>query len=198
MSGVEDDSVKVGVEAYMLKKITKDIPLEPFLVALMWDHLFDLKLAGTNFRTPARIDLLLGAEVFTSILRDGQRTGPQGTPSALNTCFGWVLFRKIDGQSDVVNVANHTLEQLVYTEETETRRFYAAVLTASKNGDLRYLRRRKKHESDHVDCRTRQKRLGKFSTSQGAKDDSYNPEDAGEAIGKPKGFSQWDVDARMP
>ena len=67
---------KVGVEAYVLKKITKDLPLEPIPVALKWDHLSDLKLADPDFRTPARIDLLLGAEVFTSILRDGRRTGP--------------------------------------------------------------------------------------------------------------------------
>ena len=63
MSGVEDDSEKVGVEAYVLKKITKDLPLEPLWVALKWDHLSNLKLADPNFRPPARIDLLLRAEV---------------------------------------------------------------------------------------------------------------------------------------
>ena len=47
----------------MLKKITKDLPLEPIPVSFKWDHLSDLKLAD-----PARIDLLLGAEVFSSIL----------------------------------------------------------------------------------------------------------------------------------
>ena len=128
----------------MLKKITKDLPLQPIPIALKWDHLTDLKLADPDFRTPARIDLLLGAEVFTTILRDGRRTGPRGTPSALNTCFGWVLFGKINGRNDVVDVANHTLEQLVYTDESERRRSYAAVLTAGKNEDLRFLQRRKR------------------------------------------------------
>ena len=37
VSGVEDNSEKVGVEAYVLKKITKDLPLEPIPVALKWD-----------------------------------------------------------------------------------------------------------------------------------------------------------------
>ena len=144
MSGVKDDSEKVGIEAYVLKKITQDLPLEPIPVVLKWDHLSNLKLADPEFRTPARIDLLLAAEVFTSILCDGWRTGPSGTPSALNTCVGWVLFGKIDGRSDVVDVANHTLEQLVYTDETETRRSYAAVLTTGKNKDLRCTGWRKK------------------------------------------------------
>ena len=65
VSGIEDEVVKVGVEAYMLKRITKDLPLHPILVALKWDHLTDLKLADSNFRTSARIDMLLGAEVYS-------------------------------------------------------------------------------------------------------------------------------------
>ena len=124
MSGIEDNAEKVGLEAYVLKKITKDLPLhiEPILVALKWDQLSNLKLADPDFKTPARIDLLLGAEVFTSSLRDGRPTGPRGMPSALNSCLGVVLYRKIDGLCDVVDMANHALEQLVYTD--------AAVLTA--------------------------------------------------------------------
>ena len=74
-------------------------------------HLSDLKLADCDFRTPAQIDFPLGAEVFTSILRDGRQTGPRGTPFAINTCLGCrVLFGKIEG-SDVVDVAILTLER---------------------------------------------------------------------------------------
>ena len=141
VSGVHDDSEKVGVEAYVLKKITKDLPLEPIPLALKWEHLSDLKLADPEFRTPARIDLLLGAEVFSSILRDGRRTGPRGTPSAINTCFGWVIFGKING-SDVVDVANHTLEPAVFTDLTESRHTYASILTTGRKEDLRRSRRR--------------------------------------------------------
>ena len=121
MSGVDNNSEKVGIEAYVLKKITMDLPLEPIPADIKWEHILYQKLADPDFRTPARIDLLLGAEVFTSILRDGRRTGTGGKPSALNTCFGRVLFGII-GQTDVVNVANHTLEHLMYTDERETRR----------------------------------------------------------------------------
>ena len=84
MSGVKDDLEKIGVEAYVLEKITKDLPLEPIPVALKWDHLSNLKLADPDFRTTARIHLLLGVEVFMSILRDGWRTGPQGIPLVLS------------------------------------------------------------------------------------------------------------------
>ena len=46
----------------------------------------------------------------------------------------------------MVDVANHTLEQLVYTDESETRGSYAAVLTAGKNRDLRYLQMSRKRD----------------------------------------------------
>ena len=131
VSGIEDGAEKIGVEAYVLKKVTKDLPLHPIPLALKWDHLSDLELADPEFRTPARIDLLLGAEVFASILRDGRRTGARGTPSAINTCLGWVLLGKIN-DSDVVDVANYTLEQDELKYLSGSGRSYAAVLTANK------------------------------------------------------------------
>ena len=60
VSGIEDDVEKVRVEAYVLKKITKDLPLHYIPVALKWDHFSNSKLADSDFRTPACIDLLLG------------------------------------------------------------------------------------------------------------------------------------------
>ena len=53
MFAIEDDAEKVVVEAYVLKKITKDLPMHPIQVAFKWDHLLDLKLADSDFRTPA-------------------------------------------------------------------------------------------------------------------------------------------------
>ena len=47
VSGVEDDANKIKVEAYMLKKITKDLPLHPIPLALKWDLISDLELADT-------------------------------------------------------------------------------------------------------------------------------------------------------
>ena len=38
-------SMQIGVEEYVLKKITKDLPLLPIPVALKRDHLSGLKLA---------------------------------------------------------------------------------------------------------------------------------------------------------
>ena len=58
---------KLGVQVYVVKKMTTDLLLHPIPIAIKCDHLSDLKLADSDFRTPARIDLLLGAEVFGKI-----------------------------------------------------------------------------------------------------------------------------------
>ena len=117
----------------MLKRKTKDLPLHPIPLALKWNHLSDQNPIDYDIRTPARIDLLLGAEIFTSTLFDGQCTGPRGMPSAINTCFGWVLFGK-NQVSDVVDVANLTLERDVLKVMTGLTRSYAADLSADKKG----------------------------------------------------------------
>ena len=44
VSGVEDDAEKIGVEVDVLKKLTKDLPLNSILCTLKWDHLMDLNL----------------------------------------------------------------------------------------------------------------------------------------------------------
>ena len=58
-------------------------------------------------------------------------------PSAIDTYFGWVLFGKIQG-SDVVDVANLTLDLDVLRELTGSRHSYAAVLTSGKKMNLRH------------------------------------------------------------
>lgn len=106
-------------------------------MALKWDHLSDLNLADSDFITPARSDLLLGAKAFTRIIHDGRQTGPRGTPSTINNCTGCVLYGQIQG-SDVVEVANLTREQDVCRELTGSRHSYAVVFTVSRKRDLLY------------------------------------------------------------
>ena len=163
----------------------------------------NLELAYPEFRTPARIDLLLGAEVFASILRDGRRTGPRGTPSAISTCHGWVLFGKIN-DSDVVDVANNTREQDESKYFTGSGRSYAAVAAAGKKNDLRRLRRRNgrvakglldsRHDFNHDDCRIIRREFGKIGPRNVRGKRTY----VGETLGKPRGFGRRYVGAISP
>ena len=52
-----------------------------------------------------RIDILLGVDVFIDVLLHGWRTGPPGTPVALETEFGWVLGGST-GRISLINQVN--------------------------------------------------------------------------------------------
>ena len=61
------------------------------LLSCPWNHLSDLTLADPDFGQPGKINLLLGVEEFSEVVRQGQWPGKPGSPSAFETDFGWVL-----------------------------------------------------------------------------------------------------------
>ena len=71
--------------------VTTDMPASPVDSISQWKHLAGLELADPEFGTPGRVDVLLGADYYGEVLFRGWRWGPQGTPYAQRTCFGWVL-----------------------------------------------------------------------------------------------------------
>ena len=79
------------VEATVLPKITSDMSSRSVLFDKKWKHLVGLLLADSDFRVPKSIDILLGADIFSRAVIQRPVLGPPGTPSKINTCFGWVL-----------------------------------------------------------------------------------------------------------
>ena len=79
------------VEAIILPKVTSDLPLSPVPFDPEWHHLSGVTLADPDFGSPGMVDVLLGVDVFSSVLLHGRRFGSSGSPSAFETRFGWVL-----------------------------------------------------------------------------------------------------------
>lgn len=61
-----------------------------------WDHLRGLKLSDPNFGNPGYIDLLIGADVWGLIVKDGFINGNANEPHAQNTHLGWVISGPVD------------------------------------------------------------------------------------------------------
>ena len=91
ISPMRDQSREINVTAVVVPQVTCSLPLQPVLFKTEWTHLSDLTLADPDFGQPARIDILLGVDVFVEVMRQGRRTGEPGAPSAFETDFGWVL-----------------------------------------------------------------------------------------------------------
>ena len=83
------------VEAIVLPKVTSNLPVNPIPKDRNWTHLEGIQLSDPGFDTPGRIDLLLGADIFSRVVRHGRRFGPPGSPSAFETQFGWVLSGRV-------------------------------------------------------------------------------------------------------
>lgn len=95
------------VEALVLPKITCDLPLRPVPLDTNWHHLSGIKLADPDFGTPGSIDLLLGADLFDTVVLHGRRRGPHGSPSAFEPAFGWVLSGTVHGSLAGARVVTH-------------------------------------------------------------------------------------------
>ncbi|CAB0043003.1 unnamed protein product [Trichogramma brassicae] len=81
------------VEALTMSRLTSKLPSAPIDIQ-PWTHMHNLDFADPFYATRSSVDCLLGVDVVAAALRPGLITGPAGTPTALNTVFGWVLMGK--------------------------------------------------------------------------------------------------------
>ncbi|XP_011860069.1 PREDICTED: uncharacterized protein LOC105557430 [Vollenhovia emeryi] len=94
--------IRLPIEATVLFRISLPLP-NGGIGNRHWEHLDGLPLADPKYYFPRSIDVLLGAEVFVSILRDGCRKGGGGEPDVFNTIFGWVLMGAVSPHSPRVS-----------------------------------------------------------------------------------------------
>ncbi|KAJ8973698.1 hypothetical protein NQ317_000750 [Molorchus minor] len=87
-------------EALVLSQLCNDMPSIK-IEENMWPRISNLKLADKTYHTPGPIDMLIGAEIFSDILKSGRIQGGMGEPTAFETVFGWVLLGKIQDTSTV-------------------------------------------------------------------------------------------------
>ncbi|XP_063831745.1 uncharacterized protein LOC135080954 [Ostrinia nubilalis] len=90
LKSIHDPNYQIVVKAHVLKKLTSVIPSKRVRVETI-PNIIHLQLADPNFHIPNKVDLLLGADVYSQILVEGLLKGPAGTPVAQNTKLGWIL-----------------------------------------------------------------------------------------------------------
>ena len=85
-----DSNFALQVSALVLNEVSLLLPSSK-IASGDWPHLRNLTLADDKFATPAKVDAILGADLYAEILREGLIKGALGTPLAQSTVFGWVL-----------------------------------------------------------------------------------------------------------
>jgi len=78
------------ISAHVLPKLTTLIPSHSFETT-EWSHLNKLTLADPHFATPAPIDILLGADVYGIIIKEGLIKRTVSALIAQSTSLGWIV-----------------------------------------------------------------------------------------------------------
>lgn len=118
LGSIHNDDVEYVFTAYILKRITDTLP-ESKLRIDEWTHLTGLQLADSKFFMPSNVDLLIGGNVYDSIIRHDIRPGKKNAPIAQLTTLGWIVSGKSFGSDTVQSHVLHTLidSQLLRTQD---------------------------------------------------------------------------------
>lgn len=109
----------VDVTAFVMRRITGELPAMA-TGTTSWPHIGSLQLADVTFGKPGPIDVLLGADVYQSLLVDGVRKGQSG-PVAQNTIFGWVLTGPTNASSSRASINVSSMHVCI---DTQLRKFW--------------------------------------------------------------------------
>lgn len=85
----------IQINAFVLAKVTAELPTRRIKMD-EWAHLKGLLLSDPNFGNPGGIDLLIGADVWCLIVKEGIVYGKANEPHAQNTHLGWVISGPVD------------------------------------------------------------------------------------------------------
>lgn len=111
-----DSSIRLDVKAVVMKSISTNLPNKNFDISdPAWSYLKGLQLADPKFNEPGKIDILIGAEYYFSLLCDEQKQqGPNGYPIAIKTIFGWILSGTVPSMEE-----SNSIKRKIFSVVTE-------------------------------------------------------------------------------
>lgn len=129
-----DPNFTISVKAYVLSKLTCFLPRSE--VRVLPVRLSSSELADPSFGVPNRIDLLLGAEVYSQILLKDLLRDPSGLVVAQKTRLGWILSGRVPspGSDNPNRSQNHLISMHTAEPDNELlKRFWEMEAEPSHN-----------------------------------------------------------------
>ncbi|XP_073967400.1 uncharacterized protein [Choristoneura fumiferana] len=101
-----EPTLTMKVTAYVVRHLTDMMPAKRIDIG-EWKYLDHLVLADPTCHMPGHIDLLLGVEPFSEVLKPGVIKGPSGSLIAQETHLGWVVSGIAkSGTTDIKNIVS--------------------------------------------------------------------------------------------
>lgn len=144
--------VSYTVNAFVLRDITKLVP-QSKLDNKDWSHLHHLRLADPDYASPAPVDILIGSDLFWTIVQLQKIEGPPKAPYAISSTLGWLVAGQSSQQQRQISsyMVNINLEETVQKfweaetvpsiplhtkEERECEEYFNNTLTREQNGNF--------------------------------------------------------------
>lgn len=122
--GIEGERSTLTEEAWVMKRITKDLPLCP-LPSEVKEACAHLELADPHFDVPGPIDLLIGSDWYFEITEEKKLRLGDHMPKAILTKFGWALMGSVPIDTNVcVNSTSVTTLACTLSLEATLQRFW--------------------------------------------------------------------------
>lgn len=90
VTAIHENAEQLELSAHILTKLTNAIPSVQ-LDMQHWPHLNGLTLADPHFLHSLPVDMIIGADIYHQIIREGLKKGPTDSPIAQSTVFGWII-----------------------------------------------------------------------------------------------------------
>lgn len=105
LRSIYDTNSECSLNAFILPKLTAKLP-NVSISDQLWPHLRKLQLADPEFSHPGLINMIIGADNYGCIIREGLVRGDPQTPIAQYTIFGWILSGPVNTEG-VIQPALH-------------------------------------------------------------------------------------------
>lgn len=122
LSSKIDPEFSIMVDAFVVSKLTAVTPTFP-VKSGNWSYLKNINLADPQYHQPGNIDMIIGADMYGVLLKNGIRKGQLNQPVAVNTSFGWILSGPV-GKTPIPTVS---VNQVMIDNETlahQLRKFW--------------------------------------------------------------------------
>ncbi|XP_063826497.1 uncharacterized protein LOC135075980 [Ostrinia nubilalis] len=102
-----------------------DLKLPPTQLSTpSWSDIDNLPLADPTYATPGKIEVLLGADVYSEIILEGVIKQTEGSLMAQNTVFGWIISGKVTPEPGESSQANFTSMHIHIEEDDLLKKFW--------------------------------------------------------------------------
>ena len=117
-----DPTFHVKVNAFVLKSVTALLPATK-VTRIEWVDLKEDVLADPDYYRPNKIDVLLGADVYSQVIQDGIKKNFGGTLLAQDTTLGWIISGACEGDH-TNNLSHITVMHSSFESDDQLKKFW--------------------------------------------------------------------------